>query len=119
MGQRTNFELTPMAIAALEQILDWGVERIATTLAQRTSEIAARARELGLEPLPDAQRGPHMLGIDLPEAARSTTLDALAENSCYAAIRSGSLRIAPHLHITDRDMESLFAGLAAATPTHT
>ena len=119
VGQRTNFELTPMAIAALEQILGWGVERIATTLARRTSLIAARARELGLDPLPDAQRGPHMLGIDLPESARSSTLNALAENNCYAAIRSGSLRIAPHLHITDRDVESLFAGLAAATSTHT
>ena len=119
MGQRTNFELTPMAIAALEQILGWGVERIAATLAQRTSRIAARARELGLAPLPDAQRGPHMLGIDLPEAARSSTLEALAENNCYAAIRSGSLRIAPHLHITDRDMDSLFAGLAAATSRRT
>jgi hypothetical protein len=60
-----------------------------------------------------------MLGIDLPEAARSSTLDALAVNSCYAAIRSGSLRIAPHLHITDRDMESLFAGLGSATSPRT
>ena len=119
VGQRTNFELTPMAIAALQQILDWGVERIAATLAQRTSQIAARARELDLAPLPDAQRGPHMLGIDLPEAARSSTLEALDENSCYAAIRSGSLRIAPHLHITDRDLDSLFAGLAAASPNGT
>ena len=119
VGQRTNFELTPMAIAALEQILDWGVERIAGSLAQRTSQIAARGRELGLAPLPDEQRGPHMLGIDLPEAARSSTLDALAENSCYAAIRSGSLRIAPHLHITGRDLESLFTGLEAATSPRT
>jgi selenocysteine lyase/cysteine desulfurase len=119
VGQRTNFELTPMAIAALEQILDWGVGRIATTLAQRTSQIASRARELGLDPLADEQRGPHMLGIDLPEAARSSTLDALAANSCYAAIRSGSLRIAPHLHITDRDVESLFTGIGAATSPRT
>ena len=102
-----------------EQILDWDVERIAATLAQRTSQIASRARELGLAPLPDEQRGPHMLGIDLPEAARSSTLDALAANSCYAAIRSGSLRIAPHLHITDRDVESLFTGLGAATSPRT
>ena len=113
VGQRTNFELTPMAVAALEQILDWGVERIAGTLDQRTVQIAARARELGLAPLPDAQRGPHMLGISLPVAARSRTLAALADNRCYAAIRGGSLRIAPHLHITDRDMESLFAGLSS------
>ena len=119
MGQRTNFELTPMAIAALEQILDWSVERIASTLGHRTAQIAARAREIGLAPLPDAQRGPHMLGINLPETARSRTLAALADNNCYAAIRGGSLRIAPHLHITDRDMDSLFAGLALATSTAT
>ena len=119
VGQRTNFELTPMAIAALEQILDWSVERIASTLGHRTAQIAARARELGLAPLPDGQRGPHMLGINLPEAARSRTLDALADNNCYAAIRGGSLRIAPHLHITDRDMDSLFAGLALATSAAT
>jgi len=108
-----------MAIAALEQVLAWGVERIAATLGQRTAQIAARARELGLTPLPDAQRGPHMLGINLPEAERSRTLDALADNQCYAAIRGGSLRIAPHLHINDRDLESLYAGLTVATSAST
>ena len=60
-----------------------------------------------------------MLGINLPEAARSSTLAALADSNCYAAIRGGSLRIAPHLHITDRDMDSLFAGLALATSAAT
>jgi selenocysteine lyase/cysteine desulfurase len=115
VGQRTNFELTPMAIAALEQILDWNVAGIATTLHALNVQVAAQARELGLAPLPDNQRGPHILGIRLPEAARSRTLGALADNGCYAAIRGGSLRIAPHLHITDRDIESLIAGLRAAT----
>ena len=117
VGQRTNFELTPMAIAALEQILDWRVERIANTLRTLTAAIAVRARELGLTPVADDQRGPHLLGIGLPEAARSRTLETLADNGCYAAIRGGSLRIAPHLHITDRDVESLIAGLAVATST--
>ena len=117
VGQRTNFELTPMAVAALEQVLDWSVERIASTLSERTAQLAALARDLGLAPLPDAQRGPHMLGIRLPEAARSRTLAALADNNCYAAIRGESLRIAPHLHITDRDIESLISGLRVATST--
>ena len=43
VGQRTKFELTPMAIAALEQVLDWQVPRIAAALATRTAEIARRA----------------------------------------------------------------------------
>jgi selenocysteine lyase/cysteine desulfurase len=119
VGERTNFELTPMAVAALEQILDWSVPRIASTLRALTTRVAARARELDLAPLPDDQRGPHLLGISLPEAARSRTLDALAETGCYAAIRGGSLRIAPHLHITDNDIESLAGGLRAATGSAT
>jgi selenocysteine lyase/cysteine desulfurase len=119
VGQRTNFELTPMAIAALQQILDWRVDRIADTLRDVTGQIAARAQELGLAPLPDDQRGPHMLGISLPEAARSRTLSALLEKGCYAAIRGGSLRLAPHLHVTDRDVESLIAGLRIATSSAT
>jgi selenocysteine lyase/cysteine desulfurase len=66
VGQRTKFELTPMAIAALEQIIEWQVPRIAAALAARTAEIAHRAAGIGLEPLPGDQRGSHLLGVRLP-----------------------------------------------------
>ena len=114
VGGRTKFELTPMAIAALEQILEWEVPRIAATLAQRTSEIARRAAGLGLDPVPDERRGPHLLGVRLPEQARDRALSALEEANCYVAVRGSSLRIAPHLHTTDEDVERLFEGLAQA-----
>ncbi len=52
VGQRSNFHLTPMAIAATEQILEWGVPRIAATLALRTSAIAERAAALGFKVAP-------------------------------------------------------------------
>ena len=48
VGERTNFQLTPMAIAAVQQLLDWGVARIAATLRLRTDRIAAGAEALGL-----------------------------------------------------------------------
>ena len=114
VGGRTKFELTPMAIAALEQILEWEVPRIAATLAQRTSEIAGRAAGLGLDPVPDERRGPHLLGVRLPEQARDRALSALEEANCFVAVRGSSLRIAPHLHTTDEDVERLFEGLAQA-----
>jgi selenocysteine lyase/cysteine desulfurase len=114
VGARTKFELTPMAIAALEQIAEWEVPRIASTLAQRTSEIARRAAGLGLEPIPDEQRGPHLLGVRLPERARGTVLSALADLNCFVALRGSSLRIAPHLHTTDEDVDRLIEGLAQA-----
>lgn len=56
-GQRTQFELTPMAIAAVGQVLAWGVETIATRLATVTSEIATRLGDTDIDRLVDALRG--------------------------------------------------------------
>ena len=114
VGERTKFELVPMAIAALEEICQWNVERVAATLAARTSDIARRAAGLGLDPMPDAKRGPHMLGVQLREPARSRAVSALAELNCFAAVRGASLRISPHLHTTNEDVERLIDGLVVA-----
>jgi len=116
VGQRTKFELLPMAIAALEQLHAWQVPRIAAALSELTARIAARAADLGLDPLPAARRGPHMLGVWLPESVRTGIVAALAEANCFASVRGESLRIAPHLHNTDADVERLVTALAAATP---
>ena len=111
-GQRTKFELVPMAIAALEQIFEWQVPRIAATLAARTAEIAQQVSRLGLDvAADDAQRGPHMLGIRLPGNARAHAPAALANANCFVAMRGSSLRISPHLHTTDQDVERLSNGL--------
>ena len=113
VGQRAKFELIPMAIAALEQLVEWQVPRIAATLATLTEEIARGARELGLDPLAAASRGPHMLGIRLP-GDPERVLGSLAENGCHAALRGDSLRISPHLHTTAEDVERLLETLANA-----
>jgi len=104
-----------MAIAALEQIVDWQVPRVAATLAERTADIARRAAGLGLPPIPDEQRGPHLLGVRLPDAALARAVSALATFNCFAAVRGASLRISPHLHTTDEDVERLVDGLTLAT----
>jgi selenocysteine lyase/cysteine desulfurase len=64
--------------------------------------------------VPDERRGPHLLGVRLPEQARDRTLSALADHNCFVAVRGSSLRIAPHLHVSDEDVERLFEGLAQA-----
>lgn len=110
-GQRTKFELIPMAIAALEQILAWQVPRISATLQKITSDLARGAAGLGLKVGGDHERGPHMLGLGLPEQTRARASDALAEAQCHAAFRGASLRVSPHLHTTDRDVERLLGAL--------
>jgi selenocysteine lyase/cysteine desulfurase len=114
VGQRTNFELTPMAVAALEQLTAWGVPEVARALGAVTGSIAERAAALGLEPLAPDARGPHLLGVRLPGVDPKRVLSFLAEARCYAALRGDSLRIAPHLHTTDEDVERLAAALGSA-----
>jgi selenocysteine lyase/cysteine desulfurase len=107
VGQRSNFVLVPMAIAALEQVLDWGIEEIAAALEPVTARIEEQARAIGFEPTAARLRAPHMLGIGLPEeAARRWT-----SQNVHVEILGSVLRVSPHLHVTDSDLESLFAEL--------
>ena len=115
VGQRTKFELVPMAIAALEQLTAWGVATVAERLAAVTATIAERTSPLGLTPNPAAQRGPHLLGLAVPDDLRDTVLPALAAADCYAALRGRSLRISPHLHVTDADVDRFVRALQDAT----
>ena len=113
VGQRTHFETTPMAVAALRQVLDWGVPRIAVTLARLTGRLESELRALGLE-VTSPDHGPHMLGVRLPAAARQRVPGALAEAGVFAALRGGSLRISPHLWTTGQDVDRLVGALAGA-----
>ena len=113
VGQRSQFELVPMAIAALEQLGEWGVDRVADRLAEVTASLTATTNALGLHPLPTDQRGPHLLGVRLPDAVRARVVPGLAAANCYAAVRGEMLRLAPHVHVDDTDLARLADALAS------
>ena len=114
VGQRTHFETTPMAIAALRQLLDWEVPRIAATLGRLTGRIQDEVEAIGLR-LTSSDRVPHMLGIDLPDQALGAVAGTLADAGVYAGVRGSSLRVSPHLWTTDQDVERLVSALTKAT----
>jgi selenocysteine lyase/cysteine desulfurase len=115
VGQRTNFTLTPMAIAALGQVLDWRIDRTAATLQAITGRIEDWAREHGLRPLAARDRGPHMLEVGIPPDAIDRVRASLAENNVFVGVRgAGGLRVSPHLYTTDDDLERLFDALTSA-----
>lgn len=105
VGQRSNFVLVPMVNAALEQLLSWGVEEIAETLRQTNSKIADLAEKEGFQALPADRRAPHILGLTREGGLPEDLVARFREHSVYTGIRGDSLRIAPHLHVTDRDLE--------------
>jgi selenocysteine lyase/cysteine desulfurase len=114
VGQRTNFMLTPMAIAALSRLIEWGIEAISTSLAVTTSRIELEARERGLDAPPSDRRGPHMLGIALPRERAAAVGRRLAEANVFVELLGSVMRVSPHLHVTEGDVDRLFAALDEA-----
>jgi selenocysteine lyase/cysteine desulfurase len=113
MGERSNFVLVPMGIAALEQIQAWGVEAIAATLTAMTRRIAERLAPLGLEAVPERLRAGHFLGLRLPDGAPSDLPRRLAARGVHVSARGDRLRVTPHLYNDAEDIERLAEALSA------
>lgn len=113
MGERANFHLMPMAVAALEQLGDWGIKAIATTLSARTGDIAARAAALGYTSTPPELRAGHFLGLGVP-GDPAAVLRACADEGVHVSVRGSTVRVTPHLYNTDADTERLLGALHSA-----
>ena len=105
VGERSNFALMPMAKTALQQILDWKVYEIASTLSQMTDQIADRAIELGLNVAPALKRAGHMLGLRFSGKMPTDLVDRLSEKKIYVSVRGNSIRVSPHLYNTGQEIE--------------
>lgn len=112
VGERSNFTLLPMANAAMQQVLDWGVENISETAGTLTDFIEKEAAELGIESVPAKLRGRHMTGLHLGPTAPPDLATRLAEDNVFVSVRGENLRVSPHLYNTEKDVERLFKVLA-------
>jgi selenocysteine lyase/cysteine desulfurase len=113
VGERANFALLPIANEALRRILDWGVENVSETIGGLTDLIEEEARERGIEAVPKESRARHMIGLKLGSPAPGNLAARLAAQGVYVSVRGESVRVSPHLYNTERDVERLFAALAA------
>lgn len=112
VGERSNFALMPMAVAALQQVLAWEVPRIQETLSHMTMDLSIRARELGLGVIPSEKRAGHILGLRFPKALPDGLLQRLSAEKVYISLRGNAMRISPHLYNNEKDMDRLMTVLA-------
>jgi len=111
MGERSCFHLMPVAIAAIAQILEWGVDRISATLAVRNRDIVQRATRLGFSAPPEEYRAGHFLGLRHEDGIPAALLDDLKARNVYVSVRGDSIRVTPHLFNDDEDVDRLFEAL--------
>ena len=116
MGETANFISTPMAIKALEQVQAWEVGEINASLRRITETVIERTSNLGLTAPGTDHRAGHMTGLRLAPGAKRRDFDdlqkRLEDKQVYLSVRGDFLRIAPHLHVNDADIDRLVAALA-------
>ena len=112
MGERSNFALLPALEASVDLILDWRVERIEATLAANNRYLCDKLNQIGLATPPEAERGPHYVGAQLPADTPGDLTKRLAADHVYVSQRATSLRITPHLYNTRRDVDRLIEALS-------
>jgi selenocysteine lyase/cysteine desulfurase len=111
VGEKCTPTILPGAIAALEQIRMWGVENIAASLAAINAKISGHLQQLGCKLPGENQRCPHLFGAQLPETFNGNLVAELKARNIYISQRGNSLRVAPHLHVSELDVERLIEGL--------
>lgn len=113
MGEKSNPALLGGASAAIDMLLDWGVEAISETLAAKTEMIADAARATGLTASPIGVRAPHFLSLGFPNGVPDGITASLAANNVFVSQRGTSLRVTPHLYNDEEDGARLIDVLSA------
>jgi selenocysteine lyase/cysteine desulfurase len=107
VGETCTATILPGAIAALEQIEQWGVQQISDYISRINNKIAAHVQRLGFRLPVDSQRSPHMFGATLPECYKGNLVSALRDRNLFVSQRGSSIRFAPHVHVNDHDVQRL------------
>jgi selenocysteine lyase/cysteine desulfurase len=112
MGERSNFALLPVAGAAIEQLLSWGVANVAETLRSVTVRLARRLAPLGIGA--GADLAPHFLSVRFARGVPEGIEARLASAGVHVSLRGETMRITPHLYTDAADEERLVAALEEA-----
>ena len=104
----------PMNIAALEQLLRWGgAARISARLRSLTDTLRLKLRNHGLEDgLPPAPGAAHLCAWQAPSGLAPRLQQHLHRSGIILSVRGDGLRIAPHLHVDDTQLDHFTDALA-------
>lgn len=100
-----------VAEAAYAQLHAWGVEAISARLGVLTARLRAQLGDAFEMPRDGA---PHFVGLRPRNATLEACVQALRREGIACTARHGGLRIAPHLHVDEADIDRVARVLRAA-----
>jgi len=104
-GESANFILLPMVISAIEQILDWGVDKTAQHLQGLTQQLIDVCAPLGLRHAPMEKLAGHMVGFRFDTPFPVGLHDKLEAEGIYIGLRGNCMRISPHIYNDAQDIK--------------
>ena len=111
VGEKCTPTILPGAIAALECIKEWKVDRISKTLGKINDRISTHIERLGFQLPKVSQRSPHMFGAQLPKGFQGNLVAELMNKKIFISQRGNAVRFAPHLHVNNEDINRLLDSL--------
>jgi len=114
VGERSNFILVPMVVAALGLLHEWRPERIQAYVRGLSGEFLDEVRGLGYLVEDEPFRVGHLFGIRMPEGLDLERVKgALDVEKVSVSLRGSALRVAPHLFNDEEDFRALLRALAS------
>ena len=108
VGERSNFIIVPMCIAALEQLLTWGVENIQAYCQSLITDAIQTWRQHGFWTEDPAWRAAHLFGIQLPAHIEASVLQQkLRKKNISVSVRGDFVRISPNVYNDAADVAAL------------
>ncbi len=112
VGEASNFILTPMFVAALEQLHEWGVDNVDEYCRTLIGGLVDDLEHAGFQVTEERWRSPHMFGFRVPEGMDETALrERLAAEQVSVAVRGNAIRVAPYLYNDQDDVDALRSAL--------
>jgi selenocysteine lyase/cysteine desulfurase len=116
VGEHSNFILVPMMLKALEQLNNWGVDRIQEYCKTITADSVLKLKENGFIIEEARWRGNHLFGVRLPSGTDLEKVKvALLKHKVYVSVRGNSIRVAPNVYNHELDMKRLTKVLFSET----
>jgi selenocysteine lyase/cysteine desulfurase len=114
---RAHFILLPMLVAALTRLLEWRPARVQEYCEQLVRPALEELAALGLVADAREPHAMHLFGVRLPWARSVDDLrERLARRGVHVSVRTGRIRISPHVYNTADDLRALVAAVGGLSP---
>jgi selenocysteine lyase/cysteine desulfurase len=115
VGEKSHFILGPMLVAAIELLLEWGVDEIQAYCRELMCDVLGQAREQGYDVEDESWRAHHLVGIRTPPRVSLDRLqETLADRNVSVSLRGSAIRVSPHLYNDENDVAKLAEALQEA-----